>query len=47
MVNYRGGVVTFSSRLGAGVDIVPEPVAAIPPEASGKHRYVISHVAHQ
>lgn len=40
-------VAQFRARLGAGVDIVLEPVAAIPAEASGKHRYVISHVAHQ
>lgn len=40
-------VAQFRARLGAGVDIVLEPVAAIPPEASGKHRYVVSHVAHQ
>jgi phenylacetate-CoA ligase len=39
-------VAQFHVRLGAGVDIVLEPVAAIPAEASGKHRYVISHVAH-
>ncbi|MPQ56035.1 glycosyltransferase [Duganella sp. FT27W] len=35
----------FHARLGAGVEIVIEPVNAIPAEASGKHRYVVSHVA--
>ena len=34
----------FRARLGATVDIVIEEVAAIPAEASGKHRYVISKV---
>ena len=37
----------FHARLGAGVEIVIEPVTAIPAEASGKHRYVVSHVAQQ
>ncbi len=37
----------FHARLGAGVEIVIDAVAAIPAEASGKHRYVVSHVAHQ
>ncbi|NYE60109.1 phenylacetate-CoA ligase [Duganella sp. 1224] len=38
-------VTQFRARLGATVDIVIEEVAAIPTEASGKHRYVISKVA--
>jgi phenylacetate-CoA ligase len=33
------------ARLGAGVDITVELVHDIPPERSGKHRYVVSHVA--
>ena len=32
-------------RLGAGVEVAVERVAAIPRENSGKHRYVVSHVA--
>ena len=35
----------FRARLGAAVEIVIEEVTAIPAEASGKHRYVISKVA--
>jgi len=37
----------FHARLGAGVEIVIETVTAIPAEASGKHRYVVSRVAQQ
>ncbi|NGZ87101.1 glycosyltransferase [Duganella aceris] len=37
-------VTQFRARLGASVDVVIEEVAAIPAEASGKHRYVISKV---
>jgi phenylacetate-CoA ligase len=37
-------VTQFRARLGASVEIVIEEVAAIPPEASGKHRYVVSKV---
>jgi phenylacetate-CoA ligase len=32
------------ARLGSAVDIEIERVPAIPPERSGKHRYVVSHV---
>jgi phenylacetate-CoA ligase len=32
------------ARLGSAVDIEIERVLAIPPEKSGKHRYVVSHV---
>jgi phenylacetate-CoA ligase len=39
-------VAQFRARLGVDVDIVIEPVAALPAEASGKYRYVVSHVAH-
>jgi phenylacetate-CoA ligase len=35
----------LQARLGAGVHIELEPVAQIPAERSGKHRYVISKVA--
>lgn len=35
----------FKRRLGAGVDIQIEHVAAIPKEASGKFRYIVSKVA--
>jgi phenylacetate-CoA ligase len=38
-------VTQFRARLGASVEVVIEEVAAIPPEASGKHRYVVSKVA--
>lgn len=34
----------FRARLGAGVHVKVTPVGQIPAEASGKHRYVISHV---
>jgi phenylacetate-CoA ligase len=34
----------FKGRLGAGVDVVIDLVAAIPPERSGKFRYVVSQV---
>lgn len=34
----------FRARLGAGVDVRLTRVGAIPAEASGKHRYVTSHV---
>jgi phenylacetate-CoA ligase len=37
-------VTQFRARLGAAVEILIEEVAAIPPEASGKHRYVVSKV---
>jgi phenylacetate-CoA ligase len=37
-------ITQFRARLGATVDVVIEEVAAIPAEASGKHRYVISKV---
>ena len=33
----------FQQRLGAGVLVVVEQVAHIPPEKSGKYRYIISH----
>lgn len=32
-------------RLGEGVDVVVERVDALPAEASGKYRYIVSHVA--
>jgi phenylacetate-CoA ligase len=35
----------FKARLGASVIVVVERVAEIPPERSGKHRYVVSKVA--
>ncbi len=35
----------LAARLGQGVTIDIECVERIPPEASGKHRYVVSHVA--
>ena len=35
----------FKARLGASVSVLVERVAEIPPERSGKHRYVISKVA--
>ena len=38
-------VSQFRARLGSTVEIVIEEVAAIPAEASGKHRYVVSKVA--
>ncbi len=38
-------VSQFRARLGASVEIEIEEVAAIPAEASGKHRYVVSKVA--
>jgi phenylacetate-CoA ligase len=38
-------VAQFRARLGESVEICIEEVAAIPAEASGKHRYVISKVA--
>ena len=34
----------FQERLGRGVEVAIEIVAEIAPEASGKHRYVVSHV---
>ncbi|MHA4871541.1 glycosyltransferase [Duganella sp. PWIR1] len=37
-------VTQFRARLGDSVEILIEEVAAIPAEASGKHRYVISKV---
>jgi phenylacetate-CoA ligase len=37
-------ITQFRARLGAAVEIMIEEVAAIPPEASGKHRYVVSKV---
>ncbi|NVM78335.1 phenylacetate-CoA ligase [Duganella sp. SG902] len=41
----RLGIITqFRARLGDSVEIVIEEVSAIPAEASGKHRYVISKV---
>ncbi|WP_371869255.1 phenylacetate--CoA ligase family protein, partial [Duganella margarita] len=44
--SLRLSIVTqFRARLGATVEIVIEEVTAIPAEASGKHRYVISKVA--
>ena len=33
-----------AARLGPGVDVAIERVSVIPREASGKHRYVVSHV---
>ncbi|MDE2146255.1 MAG: phenylacetate--CoA ligase family protein [Burkholderiales bacterium] len=33
------------ARLGAAVEVLIEPVPQIPPERSGKYRYVVSHVA--
>ena len=38
-------VAGIRARLGARVDVRVEPVGAIAPERSGKHRYVVSHVA--
>jgi phenylacetate-CoA ligase len=38
-------ITQFRARLGNSVDVVIEEVAAIPAEASGKHRYVISKLA--
>ena len=38
-------VSQFRARLGASVEILIEEVAAIPAEASGKHRYVVSKVS--
>jgi phenylacetate-CoA ligase len=35
----------FQARLGAGVQVLVQRVASIPPEKSGKHRYVVSQVA--
>jgi len=35
----------FRRRLGAAVDVLVERVAEIPPERSGKYRYVVSNVA--
>jgi phenylacetate-CoA ligase len=35
----------FRARLGGAVDVRIECVAAIEPERSGKHRYVVSHAA--
>lgn len=35
----------FRERLGGGVQVDVERVDAIPPERSGKYRYVVSHVA--
>jgi phenylacetate-CoA ligase len=35
----------LKQRLGSSVDVVIERVNTIPPERSGKHRYVVSHVA--
>lgn len=37
-------IAGFKRRLGAGTDIQIENVAAIPKEASGKFRYIVSHV---
>jgi phenylacetate-CoA ligase len=45
----EGGRATIESglhqRLGKDVRIAIHLVEAIPPEASGKHRYVVSHIA--
>ena len=38
-------VARFRQRLGAAVDVSVEFVADIPAENSGKHRYIVSHVA--
>ena len=38
----RAGI---GKRLGSGASIEIERVADIPPEASGKYRYVVSHVS--
>ena len=38
-------ITQFRARLGSSVDVVIEEVAAIPAEASGKHRYVTSKLA--
>ena len=40
-----GIVQTFKKRLGAAVKVSVEQVQAIPPEKSGKFRYVVSRVA--
>jgi phenylacetate-CoA ligase len=40
----RGIVEQFKRRLGAEVDIVLDQVPEIPPEKSGKYRFVTSHV---
>ncbi len=37
----------FKGRLGQSVSIIVEQVDQIPPEKSGKFRYVISKVAHR
>lgn len=37
--------VRFKQRLGTGVDVAVERVTTIPPEKSGKFRYVVSQVA--
>ena len=37
-------VAGFRARLGAETDVAVEEVTAIPPEPSGKHRYVVSRV---
>jgi len=37
----------FRARLGAGVEVQVQELAAIPPERSGKHRYVVSRVVPQ
>jgi len=34
----------FKKRLGANVDVVIDRVDEIPPEKSGKFRYIVSHV---
>ena len=34
----------YHKRLGAGVEVVLTRMAEIPPEKSGKYRYVVSHV---
>ncbi|MYM35015.1 glycosyltransferase [Duganella sp. FT94W] len=44
--SLRLSIITqFRARLGQAVDVVIEEVTAIPAEASGKHRYVVSKVA--
>jgi phenylacetate-CoA ligase len=41
----RAVVAGLRERLGAGVAVEVRPMDAIAPEASGKYRYVVSHVA--
>lgn len=42
--SIRAGI---RARLGQGVNVIIEQVSEIPKEASGKFRYVVSHIAPQ